>query len=641
MRNLRIIILLAAVIFPGTGLQSQSNFTTKSRKAIDAYNQGLRSYNLNKYADAEKQFLAAINEDPGFLEAYLVLAEVYEDAHKPLDAIDYYRKAFQMNPGYYPYGYIRLGNLQYREGMYEEAKISYEQYLGFNIENKLQAEKAKDGIVRCIFSIQAKSNPVDFKPVNLGPAINTANDEYWPSLSADEQILVITRMIKLESYSMRMQEDFFISHWKDGQWGVMTNAGSPLNSKDNEGAQTISGDGRFMVFTACNRSDAVGRCDLYFSTREGDTWSVPRNMGKPVNTAFRETQPSLSADGRTLYFSSDRSGGKGQHDIWVTRLDESDRWTEPVNLGDSINTDGEELSPYIHLDGQSLYFSSDGQVGLGGYDLFISQLNENGQWGKAINLGYPINTHRDEMGLVVNSRGDRAYYSSDMQQENGKDIFIFELPQQDRPDMVTYMKGRVFDAATRKALKATFELIDLETRKETNRSQSDSITGEFLVSIPTDHNFLLNVSKDGYLFYSENFSMKGIYYADHPFLKDIPLHPLKAGVSIILKNVFYETDSFTLKKESEIELMKVVDFLKENPAIKIEISGHTDNTGNLEYNQRLSENRAKTVADYLIQASIDESRIIYRGYGMKLPVAPNDTEENRSQNRRTELKIIE
>jgi len=264
------------------------------------------------------------------------------------------------------------------------------------------------------------------------------------------------------------------------------------------------------------------------------------------------------------------------------------------------------------------------------------------EYGKPLsNIGYPINTHRDEIGLIVNSFGNKAYYSSNLDQSSGKDIYVFEMPEETRPNSVTYMKGKVFDANTHIPLRAQFELIELETGQEIHKSWSDSISGEFIVSIPVQQNYMLNVSKPGYLFYSENFSMKNYYNAEEPFLKDIPINAIRIGASIVLNNIFYDTDSFSLKPESEAELSKIVKFLNENPAIKIEISGHTDDIGNIEYNQTLSENRAKTVADYLKNANIDSSRIQYKGYGMSMPVADNETDDNRAKNRRTELIIIE
>lgn len=634
------IFLALLFIFPLFCPGQQQHVSTKSKIAIDNYNLALRNFSTNQYGRAEQQLLTAINEDTNFIDAYLVLAEVYEDWKKPLNAIEVYHRALPKDEKYYPYGYVRLGNLEYKEGLYENAKSSYSRFLDLEQSNISQIEKAKIGITRCDYAIELMKHPVEFKPVNLGPRVNSPGDDYWPSLSADEKTLVITRLVRSEEFMKNFQEDFYISHWNDSAWTYMENAGKPLNTGDNEGAQSITGDGRFMVFTACNRGDGLGRCDLYASEKEGETWKTPYNLGSPVNTKFRETQPSLTPDGRTLYFSSDRPGGKGQHDIWVTSIGEDGKWTEPKNLGDTINTDGIEMSPFIHQDNQSLYYSSDGLPGLGGYDLFVSKKDSNGRWQKPVNLGYPINTNRDEIGLIVNSKGDKAYYASDMSDNAGKDIYEFEMPVQLRPLTVTYMKGKVFDALTYKPLKADFQLIDLETGKMAFNAYSDSVSGEFLVSIPVNRNYMLNVSRKSYLFYSENFALLNVFNSEKPFLKDVPLQPLVAGSTVILKNVFFETDSYLLRDESKIELNKVVKMLKENPSIRIEIGGHTDNTGSAEHNQQLSENRAKSVADFLTASSINASRILWKGYGFNVPVASNDTPEGRAQNRRTEMKIV-
>jgi outer membrane protein OmpA-like peptidoglycan-associated protein len=637
---LRHLFLLVFLLIPANRLIAQAKPSTTSKKAMEAYNHALQDYSARIFESAEKFLEEAIRADSGFIDAYLLLAEVEQDWGKPLKAIDAYHKGLKINDQYYPYGFIRLGQLQYEEAQYAEALKSYNHFRQLHTGNAKNEEKAKDGTIRCTFSLDAIKHPVDFKPENLGNGVNSTLDDYWPSLSADEQTLVITRLIKSEDFFKKVQEDFFISHWTNNGWSVAKNLGYPINTSDNEGAQTLSGDGRLMVFTACNRNDGLGRCDLYWSIRRGDKWSIPQNMGKPINTAYRETQPSITPDGRTLYFASDRPGGKGNHDIWVSYKDSADHWTVPENLGDSINSPGTEMSPFIHPDNQSLYFSSDGLIGLGGYDIFVSRRKKDGKWGKAVNLGYPINTNRDEIGLIVNARGDKAYFASNIDKSQGKDIFSFDMPVQNRPSMTTYMKGRVLDAVNNSLLRARFELVDLENGKDFYKSYSDSLTGEFVVSIPVDHNYMLNVSRKGYLFYSENFSLKGVFYQNAPLLKDIPLQPIEIGKSIVLKNVFYETDSYALKKESEIELNKVVQFLKVNPGIRIEISGYTDNVGETAYNQVLSENRAKTVANYLITASVNAQRIVSKGYGTGNPVTSNDTEEGRAQNRRTELKII-
>jgi outer membrane protein OmpA-like peptidoglycan-associated protein len=640
LKILRLSLLSMVLLLISIRMEAQNKPATHSKKAIDAYNKALQSYSLHNYSQAEAFLLEAIKSDSEFIDAYLLLAEVDEDWEQPLKAIDAYRRGLKIDEKYYPAGFIKLAHLEYGEGLYAEALASYNHFIDLHTGNTGNEERARAGILRCSFSIHAMEHPVDFKPVNLGPNINTISDEYWPCLSTDENTLVITRLVRTDDFLKKVQEDFFISQWGDSGWRTMKNAGNPLNTPDNEGAQTISGDGRTMIFTACNRKDGMGRCDLYWSVKEGDQWSQPKNLGKPINTAYRETQPSITPDGRTLYFSSDRPGGKGQHDLWVSYRQSDELWSLPENMGDSVNTTGTEMSPFIHPDNQSLYFSSNGHIGMGGFDLFVSRRDSAGIWKKPVNLGYPINTNRDEIGLIVNSRGDKAYFSSDINTSTGKDIYVFDMPVQNRPEMVTYMKGRVMDAVTGQLLGARFELIDLENGKALYKSNSDSISGEFVVSIPVHHNYMLNVSRKGYLFYSDNFTLKGNFQAGKPFLKDVPLQPLVIGKSVVLSNVFYETDSYALKKESEIELNKVVQMLQANPGIRIEISGHTDNTGLDDHNLKLSENRAKTVADYLISASIKPDRIVYKGYGMRFPIASNDSEEGKAKNRRTEMKII-
>ena len=622
-------------------IYTQDDAVTKSKAAIKAYNEGIKKYTQNNYNDAIKYLKEAIEADQNFINAYIVLAEAYEDDKQYENAIDAYKKGMEINPSFYSNGYIKEGNLEFKLARYEEAKQSYESYLGLNTKSKRQIEKAEKGIQKSEFAINAINNPVDFKPVNLGPEINTAGDEYWPTLSADEQTLIITRQIKGDAIYGGMQEDFFISYKDTKGWSKMKNIGAPINTADNEGAQSISADGRFMVFTACNKKDAVGRCDLYYSKKAGDKWSYPENMKPPVNTRYKETQPSLSADGRTLYFASDRPGGKGQLDLWKTFLDDQGNWSQPTNMGDTINTRYHEMSPYIHQDNQTFYFASDGHLGLGGFDLFISRQDSTGKWGNPENLGYPINTNKDEIGLIVNALGNKAYFSSDRDPFMRKDIYVFDLYNSIQPMEVSYMKGMVFDKETGRRLAAKFELIDLESGNMIYESYSDEETGEFLICLPSDKDYCLNVSKKGYLFFSENFALKGIFEKTEPFIKDVPMQSIKIGESIVLKNIFYETGLFALKKESRVELDKIIKFLHDYPTIKIEISGHTDNVGSLDYNQTLSENRAKSVADYLINSSVTKDRITYIGYGFSQPVDSNDTEEGKALNRRTELKIIE
>lgn len=630
-------ILLIAV----QQVSAQDDYSTKSQKAIKFYEAGKTEYRLGEFLGAEELMLKAIKIDSNFQEPYLVMAEMYWDQKLYEKAIAMYDKGMNINENLYPLGFSNMAKLQIKVGEYEGAKESFQRYLSLDTKNEKRIKEAERGIAVTEFAIAAVNNPVDFKPIRLSNNINSDDDEYWPTISADAQTLIFTRLVG-SSGGFRIQEDFYVSSFDSiTGWSRALDAGAPLNTPDNEGAQTISADGNFMVYTVCNRKGVIGRCDLYYSEKVGGVWSEPRNIDFPVNTKHKETQPSLSSDGRTLYFVSDRPGGKGKHDIWVSKQDVNGNWGIPENLGDSINTPGFESSPFIHHDNNTLYYSSNHHFGLGGFDIFYSRKNKEGKWTKATNIGYPINTYRDEIGLIINAKGNTAYYSSDIFGTSGKDIYQFELYEEARPAEVSYLKGKVYDSGNRKALKAGFELYDLADGSLVTQSYSDFRNGEFLVCLPTDRNYMLNVSKEGYLFYSENFSLEGVFHLEEPFYKDIPLKKIVAGRSIVLRNVFFETADFTLKPESKHELDKVVQFLNNNPTVRIEISGHTDNVGGEAYNQKLSEQRAQSVVNYIVSQGIDSNRMNSAGYGFSKSIESNETEEGRSKNRRTELKIIE
>lgn len=616
---------------------------TSSSKALKHFNNARQHYEFFAMQEAISELKRAVEVDSNFIDAQLLLAEVTTDVRNYPLAIKSYKRVIEIDPHFFPNSMYNLANLERLTGLYEEAKDHFERFLAMEGISEEKRKEALTGIRNCEFSIEAVNHPVPFNPVSLGPAINSSYDEYWPSITADGLTLVITVQIPktrgIDEFSRNVQEDFFISRWENGKWTPRQNMGRTINSDLNEGAQSLSADGHFMFFTACNRPDGIGSCDIYFSTWLGDRWSAPRNIARPINSSSWDAQPSISPDGKTIYFCSRRPGGKGKIDLWQSTITEDGFWGEPENLGDKINTPGDEMSPFIHHDNQTLYFSSNGLPGLGDFDLFVTRKDERGEWGTPKNLGYPINSYFEEIGMIVSAKGDKAYYSSTRLTNSGKDIFEFELYDEVRPEHVTYMKGSVFDKETSKPLIAKFELIDLLTKKVVMEAFSDPV-GEFLVCIPTNQDYALNVSRDGYLFYSDNFSLKGIREITDPFLKDVPLQPLKTGEKVILKNIFYQTDSYTLLPKSEAELDRVIQFLEKNPDIRIEISGHTDNVGTPDYNQALSENRARSVYQYLIEHGIDPARLDYKGYGLERPIDTNESDTGRAQNRRTELKIL-
>ncbi|MDR1951119.1 MAG: OmpA family protein, partial [Bacteroidales bacterium] len=603
-------------------------------------------------------FKDALKEDPNYAEAWLMLGEIYEQNNTPDSAILMYRKFVNLNPSIHPRAVHNLAALEYSQGFYEEAKKSFEKYLTFPIRSEETKANANKSLEKTRTAIKFKNDPVPFNPINLGDSINTFSDEYFPVLTVDQKTLIFTRRSRIEKITQQTtprntrvtvaqetqyREDFYSSFFCDSPqtWSKAVRMPEPVTSEYNEGAQSISPDGRYLYFTGCNRPDGMGSCDIYVSRRVGDVWGRPFNLREPINTEAWESQPSIAPDGRTLYFASNRRGGKGGMDLWMSILQDDGMWSEPTNLGDSVNTGGNEGSPFIHYDNQTLYFVSDGHPGLGGYDIFYTRKKPDGTWGKPVNLGYPINTHKDEISFIVNSTGDMAYLSSDRPGgKGGQDIYTFELYREARPLAVSYLQGKLFDANNHLPLEAGFEITNLRTGQIVARVESDQISGDFLVPLPSDGNYALNISRDGYLFHSEHFELGDVANQIQPKIINVELTEIKKGESIVLKNIFFETNEFRLKPESTQELERLVKFMRENPSIRIEISGHTDNVGTESLNQRLSENRAKAVYDFLVNRGITSNRLTYAGYGMSKPIEPNDTEEGRAKNRRTEIQIL-
>lgn len=635
---------LLLVLFALANYVSAQAYSSGSKKAIKHFEQARSCYELRDEACVEEALLKALKADPGFVEAYRLMAQVKFDRGETGQAIAYFSKSLEIDPQGNPDGYRLLAGLTMRTGDYARTLELIEVFLAFPPH---EVRRREEGVLlkeKCRFALKAIQNPVAFQPENLGDAINSEFSEYWPSLSVDEQMLMFTVMMPRDSgggsMALNMQEDFYYSRLSGAQWEPRSNAGSPLNTADNEGAQSMTADGRTLYFTACNRRDGKGMCDLYQSTWQDGNWSVPKNLGVPVNSKYSEKHPSISADGRRLYFTSNRPGGLGSYDIWMSEK-QGNTWNDPVNLGDSVNTPWLEQSPFIHPDQQSLYFSSTGWPGMGQGDLFLSILDSDSDWSEPENLGYPINTHNDEIGLSVNARGNRAYFASDREEGKDTDLYSFELPPETRPVLVSYLTGRVYDSGNMKGIGAVLQLIDLETEEIVMELESHQEKGDYLISLPTDRDYALNVSADGYLFHSAHFSFAGTHGATDPMRRDIPMERITAGNSVVLHNVFFETDSHELKEESMVELNKVYTFMKQNPSIQVEISGHTDNTGSPGHNQELSDQRAKSVVEYLTQKGIEPGRLLSSGYGEKKPLADNRTEEGRSMNRRTELKILQ
>lgn len=614
---------------------SQTRYSSNNKSAIKNYERANSYLELNNFSEAKVELNEAIKEDEKFLEAYLLLADVYRVTYDYKNAITNYRKSYQINPDFAAERYFYLATCELKTGNYKEAITSFNLYLSKGNPKEERKNIAKKYLTDCNFALEAIKHPVAFKPINLGPNINTAEQEYMASLTTDENSIIFTRQIN-------NNEDFYRSFKSDSGWTKAEYLSSNINTPYyNEGAQCISPDGQFLFFTGCNRPEGMGRCDLYVSQREGNDWSKPVNLGAPINTKGWESQPSLSSDGRTLYFVSDRPGGFGSYDIWKSILNENGKWGDPINLGPNINTKYDEQSPFIHPDNETLYFSSDGWTGMGDKDLFISRADSLGEWGAAINLGYPINTYGEERGLTINANGTKAYFSSNnFNGYGGFDIYSFEIPNSIKPKPTNYIKGKVFDAVTKKPLDALVDILDLKTGNSLHASYANKIDGTFLAALPNNKIYGLNVTQNGYLFYSENFSVER-YKPGDPIILSIPLHKIEVGNKVVLKNIFFDSNKFEIKDESKSELAILIDFLTDNPRVKIEIRGYTDNVGDDKSNLILSQNRAKSVYIYLVKSGINADRLTSKGFGKEDAISDNNTVSGRANNRRTEFVITE
>ncbi len=627
---------------------AQKKYSIKSKRAIKNYELASEAYRHMDNSKALKYLDGAIEQSPDFIEAWLFKADVLHEMGNTNLEIETYAKAIEIDASFFPNVHFNLANAYLKIGEYQNALQKYEDFLLRSKSAGRNQILAKERSATCKFAIKAIENPVIFKPVNLGENVNSEFDEYWPSLTADEELLVFTRLLteKKEGAEVKMkrQEDFYTSRKNDSLWMPAEPLSIVINTEMNEGAQSITADGKYMYFTACDRSNGYGRCDIYYSVREGNVWSTPINLGKPINSKDWEAQPSISADGRELYFVSNRKSGKGKMDIWHSRLigtmaDGKQVWSQPTNL--AINSADNEMSPFIHVGNQYLVFSSDGLTGMGGYDLFKTERNKDGKWSDPENLGYPINTFNDEIGLTINAKGNKAYFSSDRLKGKGKDIFSFDMPVNLQPQSASWLKGNVLDANSKKNVVASLLLIDLMSNDTIAQINSDRTDGSFLVCLPSGREYLFSAEAENYLFYSEHFEMMNDQEKSNPQQLDIYLKRIEKGKEIVLRNVFFEIDSWDILPKSESELTRLYDLLNKYPNLRIEIGGHTDDTGSEKHNLSLSNNRAKAVCDYLISMGIETSRLTYNGYGALHPIADNKTEKGKSLNRRTEFKVLE
>lgn len=656
MKQSIIYLFFSVFLFNTYNAQTQmppGQYTSTNKKAIKYFEESKLYFGQRNDAAAEKKILDALREDPNFVEAHSGYADFLMSKSKFKEGIEHYKKAIELSPKFMTDNNFYLGKAYILVSDYDNAKLSFQNFLKFERINPSLKEEAEKSIKNCDFAASLIKNPKPFKPINVGAGINTSHAEYFPAITGDGKQFMFTRALPRADAPGSFNEDFYISNKVNNVWQTATPM-SAINSNGNEGAPTLSADGNIMFFASCaddfgdygaQDRKGAGSCDIFYSQKVNGKWTRPRNGGSAINTSNWETQPSFSSDGKTLYFIRGVKGGnRGKRiiDIYMTVIGEDGKFKTPVKLNSNVNSEGNEESVFIHADNMTLYFASDGHPGLGGTDLFMSKRQADGEWGPATNLGYPINTANDENSLLVDPSGKLAYFASDREGGFGDlDIYQFDLPEDIRPEKITYVKGKIYNANTKEPLEATFELFDLATGLNITKSYSGA-NGEFFVTLTANKNYLVNVNKGGFLFYSDNFSLKGKETDfNKPFLIDIPLQPIDTGSVVELKNIFFDVNKFDLKPESKAELDKLVSFLTANPNLKIELGGHTDNTGDRKSNMLLSANRAKAVSDYLITSGkIVANRLSSKGYADLKPKVPNDSPENKAKNRRTEFKVM-
>lgn len=637
MKTLNFIFIFCLLLVVNS-LSAQYDPSKLNKKAISLYNQAMEQARNGDFKEAIDLLNQCVNIDGKYADAYLSLGGVYGQLKDYKNSTDYYEKAFAIDSNYtneykLPYSINLAG-----QGRFDEALATINSLLSkekISTATRRASEYRKKTYEFAVdYSAKHPHSSYQFTPVNLGDSINTSSSEYYPSITINDSLFVFTRR------GQGIREDFVESTiLHDHQYSQSKTISGSINEEPSKGAINISQDGDWLIFAGNFPSSGFGNFDLYISYSTPQGWSEPINLGSQINTESWESSPSLSADKSTLYFSSDRPGGYGGKDLYVSYRLANGKWSKAINMGSSVNTSGDELAPFIHADNSTLYFTSDGLPGYGGADLFVMRRKNANEWNAPENLGYPINTIESNGSLFIASNGVDAFYSSDRaDSRGGLDLYRFELRPDIRPARTLYVRGTVYNKKDNKGIPATVELIDNVTGQLSSKVQTDE-QGNYLITLPVGKDYVFNVNRKGYLFFSDNFLLSQ-RAPDSTYEKDIPLQPIEVNASIVLKNIFFDTKKFDLDPKSQTELDKIVQLLNDNPTLKIEISGYTDNVGKPADNLALSNNRAKSVVSYLASKGIASQRLVAKGYGETKPVADNATEEGKAKNRRTELKVI-
>jgi outer membrane protein OmpA-like peptidoglycan-associated protein len=601
------------------------------------------------------------------------------------EAVPHLEKALSLNPNVAPDIQYHLGMAYHITMKFDKAIAAFEKYKSNLVsKNPDELEDVTKRIEECKFAKKLVAKPERVFIDNFNKPVNSKYPEYGAIISADESVMMFTSRRNTSTGSDKLPpgstdyfEDIYITKKVDGKWTSPENMGAPINTIGHDATTAVAPDAQSMIIYIDDKGDG----NLYECKLEGTTWSKPKKMNKNINTKAHESSASYSNDGKTLYFVSNKEGGFGHHDMYVTKWDEElQDWGPAKNLGPTLNTKYNEEAVLIHPDGRTLYFSSQGHKTMGGYDIMKSTLKDDGTWSAPENIGYPINSVDDDVFFVINASGRRGYYSSFKADGHGeKDIYKITFLGPEKPlqlnsednllanvakpvsekviekqvdamsKRITILKGVVRDAETLKPVGAELELIDIEENVTLATFESNESTGKYLVSLPSGKNYGLIVREEGYLFHSENFNIPETA-AFQQVEKNIDLKKIKVGSAIVLKNIFYDYNKATLRPASINELDRLTKLLKENPSIKIELSAHTDSRGGDKYNQQLSQRRAQSCVDHLIKNGIAKDRLVAKGEGESKLIKTDaeiaklkfedEKEAAHQENRRTEFKII-
>lgn len=631
-----ILLLLLLLVYPGSAQQYHTQQQT-SRKALKSFESAESAFHAGDYFKSILLLQKSVEADPVFIEAWLMLADAAKELDSITLAVKAYEHAYELSTDFFPaLGYV-LSKVYVTNNQYDKALNMLENFLNRKDISTPYLEKASLLREIALFRKEAYTNSMEIELLSLGEQINTIGDEYVNALRLDGKQLLFTRRQEIANDKPQL-EQLMLSKWQKESWTdavAFKPASWPYSQQI--GAVAFSADGKSIVFAACGWPDGKGSCDLYLSTKNSHGWSIPKNLVE-VNSAYWDSQPALSVDGKSLIFASNRPGGVGGSDLWISHL-QNGKWDEPQNMGKILNSAENEMAPFWHFDAKTLYFSSDGHPGMGGMDLFLSRKDAAGLWQKPVNMGFPINQETDQINLVIDAAGTTAMISAKADSTDHYDIFSFELPLLLQPEPVSYVELLVTDIETAQPLKADVTVSDPVLANELISMQTDE-NGLAFVVLPARKLLALQVNADHYLYYEKSFRPENGTELK-PVLQKVELEPIKTGKTIVLENVLFELNKAVLLPEALAGLKNLETFLKRNPELRISLEGHTDSTGEENFNRKLSLDRAQAVADFLIANGIDAERLLVQGFGSDNPLSSNEDETGRARNRRVEMRIVE